>query len=200
MSIIDFIEQDSQKIKHTKKWHYVLIVIFFIFSLIIGYATRRDFIEAFEIFNVVPSFFLVLFATIFLFVVLKNKPNPYYYFLASLFYLTTLTQTQTHISLSKFSNINMYWSENLHCLEIGTLGGLFVSTMAIFIIIKFFPILSLKKIFSYSVFISMSSSLILSLHCPGPLKTHIVISHWGSSLIINLLCTYFLYTLQGKKY
>lgn len=198
MNIIDFIEKDAKKINHEKKYFKIIFTIFLLLSLCIGYGTRADFIEAFEWFNIIPSLILAISSFLFFYFLKLRKVIPTY--LSALFFFTfSLLQTQTKISLAKFVDLSKYWHENLHCFEIGSLGGLFISLSLTPIYYFLFPLQSKKSIFLNSIFISLAPTFVLSLHCPGPLKSHILISHWGSSLCIFILSSLLFYTINQKK-
>ena len=60
MSIINFIEEDSKKIAKSKSNRHKVLFLFLIISLLVGYGTREDYVEAFAWFNIIPSVLLVV--------------------------------------------------------------------------------------------------------------------------------------------
>lgn len=195
MNIIDLIEIDAKKISTEKKWRKLIFIIFLIVSISIGYGTRQDYVEAFSWFNIIPSSIL-LFLTFFFF---KHDRPKVYLPLAVLFFAISLLQTQTIISLSKFEESAKYWHEAFHCLSIGFFGGLVLTVFISLLFQYYFPLQSKKSVFKNSILISLAPTFLLSLHCPGPLRSHIIFSHWGASVLIFAICAVFLNLINQKR-
>lgn len=160
-----------------------------VLAALVGLGARGDFEETWTLVNLAPAAGMALAVLLvpWIYVTRALAPSRKVGLLAVfavLILLASTLQPQTEVSLRKFQPAGSFWPENLHCLLIGLLASGLASLWLDLAFYKWLPTPNQRWQGIASLTAGATGLLALTLHCMGPLWSHIAVSHWGQALVL----------------
>jgi hypothetical protein len=188
MKTIDFIESDIGRTRPRRPVLGALSAALALAMIAMGLGLRRDLQGAFTWGNTLPPLLILVAAALFPWIyVSRATATQKRWALQGLLTLAlglSLLQPQTPASLLKFQEPGRFWPENFHCLTLGVLASACASVILTAGTFWWLPLPNRRWQLACAGVSGICGVAALTLHCMGPLLSHVVISHWGQIFII----------------
>lgn len=188
MNALDFIQADLQKATaRPRAWRPVALALAAI-AAGLGLGARRDWVDVLRAPNLLPALSMLLALALVPRLYLR-RPRGWQAGRVLLLAATTvlalsLVQPQTGASLAKFASPERFWPESLHCLVLGLCGSGLASGVLAVAFGRWLPVPDRRWRLGVAGLSGLVGVCALTFHCMGPLRGHIVLSHWGQAVIV----------------